>query len=166
MRRAVSGMGGLRLIPPPPGEGGRVAAGWGLRFKRKPYRFKDTFEFTIDLVITEPEYPVSKAAQSFIPEIVPPSVIVKSMLMSIYLGHEPRASALNVNDVRRDRRLTPKMVTNCAQFTKLDPELTSCRVIDLRNLRAISFAMEEPHPAAARPPSPSGRDKQNHTLLG
>src|SRR5215210_4047666 len=106
MRRAVSGMGGLRLIPPPPGEGGRVAAGWGLRFKRKPYRFKDTFEFTIDLVITEPEYPVSKAAQSFIPEIVPPSVIVKSMLMSIYLGHEPRASALKVNNLRRDRRLT------------------------------------------------------------
>jgi hypothetical protein len=49
----------------------------GLCFKRKPYRFKDTFEFAIDLVITEPEYPVSKTAQSFIPQIISPSVIVK-----------------------------------------------------------------------------------------
>src|SRR5947209_1594676 len=73
MRRAVSGMVDS-VIPP---RQGRVAAQRPGGVVLQAQAFKDTFEFAIDLVITEPEYPVSKTAQSFIPEIIPRSVIVK-----------------------------------------------------------------------------------------
>jgi hypothetical protein len=95
----------------------------GCCLKRQPYGFKHTVKLAIDIVIAEPEYPVSKAPQSLIPQIVTPPVILKPMLMSIDLDHDSRAAALKVNDVLRDRRLTAKVVTDRAQFAKLDPEL-------------------------------------------
>ena len=92
-------------------------------------------------------------------------MFVEAVLVAVDLDDNARTSALEIDDVVCERRLASEVMTECTQFPKLDPQLHFLLrhrfaefAGDIVGHTKHSAPLQHPHPAAQRPPSPSGRD--------
>src|SRR5262249_13125331 len=138
---------------PPQGEGGRPracpgAAGWGIA-QSVINHGQDALKISIDLVVPEPQCPEPITGKVSVADEITPRMRVEVMLATVDFDNEPVLETHEVDDMTIARSLAAKMETLFLQERRWTHSLTSCGVIRLRRLRAVSSAITPTRPPSA-----------------
>ncbi len=133
VRRFDEGRGGVRgrasPLPSPPPSRGRDREG-GLGFstdrtgiaKREPDRVQYRIGLGENLVVPEPDHPISRVRQPCVTPKISRDAHIFPVLPSVDLDHQPRLGTAEVRDVGTDRRLTAERGSDEAMAAQRRPQ--------------------------------------------
>jgi hypothetical protein len=78
---------------------------------------------SIHVAVRKAENPVAALRKRFVSHAVAAAIFIEAVLVTVDLDDDSRTPALEVDDVRHERRLAAKVMAERAQFTEPLPEL-------------------------------------------
>ena len=81
------------------------------------YGLHHAFDLVAHFCIRETQDLIPSPLQRLVANGIALSMLVETVLMTVDLHDEKRLAALEIDDIRLQRRLPPKMMANGAQFT-------------------------------------------------